>query len=699
MGKRFGVSNTKQLSRLRNIGIMAHIDAGKTTTTERILFYTGRSHKIGEVHDGAAIMDWMEQEQERGITITSAATTCYWRDHQINIIDTPGHVDFTVEVERCMRVLDGAVAVFCAVGGVEPQSETVWLQADKYRVPRIAFINKMDRIGADFSACVEQIKNKLGANPLPIELPVGSADTFQGVIDLVAEKLLFFDEQSQGMTVVTREIPEEFQEDSSAARMKLLEKLADFDEEVMENFLNNQPVTAEAAHRALRQATLSLQGVPVLCGSAFKNKGVQPLLDAVVDFLPSPADLPPVEGIDKDGSRVVRRCSPAEKLSALVFKVATDQYVGNLSYIRVYSGTLNAGSQVYNPGQRKKEKISRLLRMHANKREELDQVTAGEIAAVVGLKFSVTGDTLCQSGDSLLLEKISFPDPVISVAIEPKSKADEQNLIESLQKLTREDPSFRVTTDADTGQTLISGMGELHLEILVDRLRREFHVAANVGTPQVAYRETLTESAVGEGEFDQEIAGKKQYGRVVLHVEPLPRGSGFAFEAQVAEDVIPSRFHSAICRGIADSMDSGPLIGFPLSDVKATLVDGSFHQDESTDMAFGIAATMAWRQAVAAAKPQLLEPVMAIEVTCPEEFVGDCMNDLHGKRAKILGMEKKREHQVIRAHVPLAELFGYSTDIRSATQGRAMFTMQVHGYDRLPEQKALAIVNRIRGIY
>jgi len=693
------VSNTKQLSRLRNIGIMAHIDAGKTTTTERILFYTGRSHKLGEVHDGAAIMDWMEQEQERGITITSAATTCYWHDHQINIIDTPGHVDFTVEVERCMRVLDGAVAVFCAVGGVEPQSETVWLQADKYRVPRIAFVNKMDRIGADFSACVEQIKNKLGANPLPIELPVGREDTFQGVIDLVAEKLLFFDEKSQGMTVVTQEIPEEFQEDSSAARMKLLEKLADFDEEVMENFLNNQPVTAEAAYRALRQATISLQGVPVLCGSAFKNKGVQPLLDAVVDYLPSPVDLPPVEGIDKDGSRVVRKCSPSEKLSALVFKVATDQYVGNLSYIRVYSGTLKAGSQVYNPGQRKKEKISRLLRMHANKREELDQVTAGEIAAVVGLKFSVTGDTLCESGDSLLLEKISFPDPVISVAIEPKSKADEQNLIEALQKLTREDPSFRVTTDADTGQTLISGMGELHLEILVDRLRREFHVAASVGTPQVAYRETLTESAMGEGVFDQEIAGKKQYGRVVLQVEPLPRGSGFVFETLAAEDVVPSRFYSAISRGIVDSMDSGPLIGFPVSDVKATLVDGSFHQDESTEMAFGIAATMAWRQAVAAAHPQLLEPVMAIEVTCPEEFVGDCMNDLHGKRAKILGMEKRREHQVIRAHVPLAELFGYSTDIRSATQGRAMFTMQVHGYDRLPEQKALAIVNRIRGVY
>ncbi len=686
------------LASVRNIGIMAHIDAGKTTTTERILFYTGRSYKMGEVHDGTAVMDWMEQEQERGITITSAATTCRWKEHTINIIDTPGHVDFTIEVERCLRVLDGAVAVFCAVGGVEPQSETVWRQADKYRVPRIAFVNKMDRVGADFERCVRMIHERLGANPVPVQIPVGSEDGFRGMIDLIAGKFLAFDEASLGATVSEEEIPGAYLEESSAARMNLLEKLADFDEGIMEKFLDDQPVGAEEIHKALRRATVSLHLVPVLCGSAFKNKGVQPLLDAVTHYLPSPLEVPPVVGIDEKGEPVELRTDPGEKFAGLVFKIMSDPFVGSLAFVRVYSGVLKSGSQVYNPAKRKKEKIGRIVRLHANKREELDEVQAGDIAAVVGIKFATTGDTLCESGSHLLLESMEFPEPVIGIAIEPKSKADEENLRESLVKVVREDPSFRVTQNEDTGQTIISGMGELHLEIIVDRLVREFKVAANVGKPQVAYKETIEEAARAEGEFVQQASGKHQYGRVALEVEPLARGEGFQFASEVDEETVPRQFIGAIERGVRDSLDAGVLIGYPAVDVRVRLVGGSYHETDSTEMAFGIAATMAMRKAMAGASPVLLEPLMDLEVTVPDEFLGEVMNDLNAKRAKIGGIESRRGYQVVTAHAPLSEMFGYSTELRSATQGRATFSMQFHSYDRVPPQRAESIIRKIRGM-
>ncbi len=686
------------LTRLRNIGIMAHIDAGKTTTTERILYYTGRSYKMGEVHDGTAVMDWMEQEQERGITITSAATTCTWHDHKINIIDTPGHVDFTIEVERSLRVLDGSIAIFCAVGGVEPQSETVWRQADHYHIPRIAFVNKMDRIGADFWHCVEMIKGRLGANPLPIQIPVGSEDNFRGVIDLINEKMLVFDEESKGTQYTEEDIPEEFTEKSSAVRMTLLEKLADFDEEVMEKYLEEQPIAAETIHRAIRDATLKLQVVPVLCGSAFKNKGVQPLLDAVISYLPSPLDVPPVEGLNSDDEVETRKASDSENFCGLAFKLVSDPFVGNLAFVRVYSGMLKVGSKVYNPIKRKKEKIGRIVKLHANKREDVQEIKAGDIAALVGLRFTSTGDTLCKSGDSIRLETMDFPEPVISIAIEPKSKADEDKLSESLAKIVKEDPSFQVKIDEDTGQTLISGMGELHLEVIVDRLVREFKAAANIGKPQVAYKESIEGSARAEGKFEHPAGGKNQYGHVWLELESAPRGSGFTFESRISSEQVPAQFLEAIKRGIRDSLDAGPAIGFPLVDLKVALVDGSYHDEDSTEMAFGVAATIAMRKGAAEASPILLEPIMDLDVIVPEEYLGDVISDLNAKRAKINGVEIRHNAQVIKAHVPLAEMFGYSTDLRSATQGRATFTMQFTAYDQVPENKAEAIIRRIRGI-
>ena len=686
------------LSRLRNIGIMAHIDAGKTTTTERILYYTGRSHKIGEVHEGTAVMDWMEQEQERGITITSAATTCTWNDHRINIIDTPGHVDFTVEVERCLRVLDGVVAVFCAVGGVEPQSETVWRQADRYRIPRLAFINKMDRIGADFDKCVGEIGERLGATPVAITLPVGSEDAFSGVIDLIGGRLLRFDEESKGLKVTEEAIPDDLVDKSSAARMALLEKLADFDEEVMEKYLEDQEIAPGELHRALRKATLSLGLVPVLCGSAFKNKGVQPLLDAVCRYLPSPVDVPPVEGTDKNGAPLIRKPERSEKFCGLVFKLQADPYVGNLSFIRVYSGELKVGDKVFNPLKRKKEKISKLIKLHANKREEVDRIGAGDIGAVVGLKFTTTGDTLCAAGDYIVLESMDFPEPVIGVAIEAKTKADEGKLAETLEKISREDPSFRVSVDQDSGQTIISGMGELHLEIIVDRLLREFKVNANVGQPQVAYRETVTGFARGEGRFETQGTGKEQYGHVEVELEPADRGEGVSFISLVDEADIPGEFIEAIEKGVRDSLDSGPLIGYPVLDVRVRLVGGSYDEERSTEMAFGVAATIACRKAAADGGPVLLEPVMELEVVTPEEYLGEVINDLNRKGAQVNGVDAERDVQVVHALAPLARMFGYSTDLRSATQGRATFTMQFSEFAEVPSRRAEEIIRKIRGV-
>ena len=687
----------KELSQVRNIGIMAHIDAGKTTTTERILYYTGESYKIGEVHDGTAVMDWMEREQERGITITSAATTCYWKDQKINIIDTPGHVDFTVEVERCLRVLDGAVAVFCAVGGVEPQSETVWRQADNYAIPRIAFINKMDRIGADFKRCVQMIEERLGANPIPIQLPVGSEADFIGIIDVVEGKMLTFDEQTLGQEVVEMDIPAEYVEDFTAARMMVLEKLADFDENIMEKFLSDTEVSASEIYRALRQATLRLDLVPVLCGSAFKNKGVQPLLDAVLALLPSPVDVKPIEGEGPDGEMVSRPSDPKEKLVSLVFKIMSDSFVENLAFIRVYSGEIKVGDKVFNPVKRKQEKIAKLLRLHANKREEVSRIGAGDIGAVVGLKFTTTGDTLCQKGDQIVLESMDFPEPVIGVAIEPKSKADEKKLFETLDKIAMEDPSFSITVNEDTGQTIISGMGELHLEIIADRLLNDFKVSANVGTPQVSYKETISVTASGEGKFDQLTGAKGQYGHVELEVAPLARGAGIVFASVVDEAIIPEEYIGAIQQAVVDSLDAGPLIGYPLTDIEVKLTGGSFHEDDSSEMAFGVAASMAIRRVCADAQPLLLEPVMKLEVTTPEEYIGDVIGDLNMKRGKVVGVDVDGHLQVLKGNVPLAEMFGYSTSLRSATQGRANFTLQFLQYEVVPKQKSEQIIRKIRG--
>ncbi|PIE59285.1 MAG: elongation factor G [Desulfobulbus propionicus] len=692
------VGGATSLANMRNIGIMAHIDAGKTTTTERILYYTGKSHKIGEVHDGNAVMDWMEQEQERGITITSAATTCTWKDVTVNIIDTPGHVDFTVEVERCLRVLDGVVAVFCAVGGVEPQSETVWRQADRYKIPRIAFVNKMDRVGASFDRCIEQIENRLGAVPVAITLPVGVEDTFRGVIDLVNFKLLTFDESSMGEKVIMEEIPEELLGDSSAARMALLEKLADFDEEVMELYVDDKEIAPGVMHRAIRRATLDLKLVPVLCGSAFKNKGIQPLLDAIAWYLPAPIDVPPIEGTDKDGAPLIRKSAWSEKFCGLVFKIQSDPYVGTLSFVRVYSGVFQVGDKLYNPLKRKTEKISKIIKLHANKREEVSGLKAGDIGAIAGLKFTVTGETLCSSGDYIVLEKMNFPEPVIGVAIEPRSKADEGRLKESLVKIEKEDPSFSVSVNSDTGQTIISGMGELHLEIIVDRLIREFKVAANVGKPQVAYREAITVTSSAEGRFDAQTTGKEQYGHVEIELKPCARGTGVRFVKQVDENKIPLEFREAIEKAVLDSLDSGPLIGYPITDVEAILVGGSYDEDRSTEMAFGIAATIASRKAAAEALPVLLEPLMNLEVITPEEYLGEVINDLNKKGAQIAGVETEDNRQTVQAKVALSEMFGYSTDLRSVTQGRAIFTLQFSTFAEMPTKKAEGIIQKIKGV-
>jgi elongation factor G len=692
------MTTRKDLKDVRNIGIMAHIDAGKTTTTERILYYTGRSYKMGEVHDGTAVMDWMEQEQERGITITSAATTCFWKDKKINIIDTPGHVDFTVEVERSLRVLDGAVAVFCSVGGVEPQSETVWRQADKYAIPRIAFVNKMDRIGANFERCVSMMSTRLGANPVPIQLPVGKETDFAGIIDLIEGRMLVFDELTLGQEVTEREVPAEYKEKFTAARLMLLEKLADFDEDIMEKYLNDVPVAASEMYRALRKATLSLDLVPVICGSAFKNKGVQPLLDCVINFLPSPLDVKSIEGEGLDGELISRRSDPEEKLAGLVFKLMSDSFVENLAFVRVYSGKITVGDKVYNPVKKKQEKITKLMKLHANKREEVQEISAGDIGAIVGLKFTTTGDTLCEKGDVIILESMDFPDPVIGVAIEPKSKAEEKKLSETLDKIAREDPSFTVSTDKDSGQTIISGMGELHLEIIVDRLLNEFKVSAKVGKPQVAYKETIDISHTAEGKFDQLTGAKGQYGHVIIKIEPLARSGGIEFVSCVEKDLIPDQFLGSIKKGIIDSLDSGPLIGYPMTDIKVSLVGGSYHEEESTEMAFGIAAAMAIRRATSEAQPKLLEPIMKLEVITPEEYIGDVIADLNSKRGKIVGVSAEGNLQILKGHVPLAEMFGYSTSLRSATQGRANFTMQFLQYDVVPAPRAEIIIKKIRGI-
>lgn len=677
---------------------MAHIDAGKTTTTERILYYTGVTYKIGEVHEGTAVMDWMVQEQERGITITSAATTCFWKDHRINIIDTPGHVDFTIEVERSLRVLDGAVAVFDAVAGVEPQSETVWRQANKYGVPRIAFMNKMDRVGADFFMSVKTMVDRLGANPVPIQIPIGAEDKFRGPIDLVRGKAIYFDDETLGAKYVEDEIPQELLPIAREYREKMLEALADVDENIMEKFLGGEEITVDEIKRAIRKGTIEMRITPVLCGSAFKNKGVQMLLDAIVDYLPSPLDIPPVKGLNTiDGSEIERKASPEDPFAALAFKIMTDPYVGQLTFIRVYSGVLSAGSYVYNSTKDSKERIGRLLRMHANKREEIKEVAAGDIAAAVGLKNTLTGDTLCDEKAPIILEAIEFPEPVISVAIEPKTKADQEKLSQSLAKLAQEDPSFRVSFDEETGQTIISGMGELHLEIIVDRLLREFKVSANVGKPQVAYKETIRAAAKAEGKFVRQSGGRGQYGHVVIEIEPAETGKGFEFINKIVGGTIPREYIPAVEKGIKEALDSGVLAGYPVVDVRATLYDGSYHEVDSSEMAFKIAGSMAFKEAAKKARPVLLEPIMSVEVVTPEEYMGDVMGDLNSRRGRIQSMEKRGNSQVIRAEVPLSEMFGYATDLRSKTQGRATYTMQFSRYEEVPKNISDAIIAKVKG--
>ena len=685
------------LDKVRNIGIMAHIDAGKTTTTERILYYTGVTYKMGEVHEGTAVMDWMVQEQERGITITSAATTCFWKDCRINIIDTPGHVDFTIEVERALRVLDGAIAVFDAAAGVEPQSETVWRQADKYRVPRIAFMNKMDKTGADFFMSVSSMVERLGANPVAVQIPIGAEDTFRGPIDVVKMRAFYFDDETLGARYVEDEIPEEYRAQAEEYREKLLEALADVDDAIMEKYLGGEEITEEEVKRALRKGTLRMELTPVLCGSSFKNKGVQLLLDAIVDYLPSPLDVPPVVGKTPDGEPAERKASDDEPFAALAFKVTTDPYVGQLTYLRVYSGILSAGSYVENSTKGKKERIGRLLKMHANKREEIKEVRAGDIAAAVGLKYTLTGDTLCDSSNPIILEAIEFPEPVIAIAIEPKTKADQEKLSAALAKLSQEDPSFRVSYDEETAQTLISGMGELHLEIIVDRLLREFKVGANVGRPQVAYRETIRTPAKAEGKFIRQTGGRGQYGHVFLEVEPLGKGKGFEFTSRIVGGVIPREFIPAVEKGVREAVETGVLAGYPMVDVKVTLYDGSYHEVDSSEMAFKIAGSMAFKEAAGKAQPVLLEPIMSIEVLTPEEYMGDVIGDLNSRRGKVQSMEKRGNTQVIRALVPLSEMFGYATDLRSRTQGRATYTMQFSHYEEVPKNIAETIVSRVRG--
>jgi elongation factor G len=677
---------------------MAHIDAGKTTTTERILYYTGMTHRIGEVDEGTATMDWMEQEKERGITITSAATTCFWRNHRINIIDTPGHVDFTIEVERSLRVLDGAVAVFDSVQGVEPQSETVWRQADRYQVPRIAFMNKMDRMGADFYESVKSMVDRLGTRPVPVQIPIGKEGSFRGPVDLIAMKGIFFDDETLGAKFVIGEIPAELRDLAVEHRNKMIEALADCDEAVMEKYLDGREVTADEIREALRKGTLAMTIVPVLCGASFKNKGVQLLLDAIIDYLPSPLDVPPVKGHDpKTDGEILRHASDEEPFSALAFKIMTDPFVGQLTYFRVYSGVLKAGSYVYNLTKDSKERIGRLLKMHANKREEIKEVYAGDIAAAVGLKNSSTGDTLCDENHPVLLEVMKFPEPVISMAIEPKTKADQERMGVSLQKLTQEDPSLRVASDEETGQTIISGMGELHLEIIVDRLLREFKVDANVGKPQVAFRETIRTVAEAEGKYIRQTGGRGQYGHVYIKVEPQEPGKGFEFINKVVGGAIPREYIPAVEKGIREAMENGVVAGYPMVDMKVTLFDGSYHDVDSSEIAFKIAGSMGFKEATRRANPVLLEPVMDLEVIVPEEYMGDVIGDLNSRRGKIQGMKVRAGAQVITGQVPLKEMFGYATDVRSMTQGRGVFTMQFSHYEMVPKNISDEIIAKVQG--
>jgi elongation factor G len=692
------VARQVSLEMTRNIGIMAHIDAGKTTTTERILYYTGVSHKIGEVHDGAATMDWMEQEQERGITITSAATTCMWKDHRINIIDTPGHVDFTIEVERSLRVLDGAVAVFCSVGGVEPQSETVWRQADKYRVPRIAFINKMDRVGADFFRGVAMIKDRLKANPVPLQIPIGSEEHFKGLVDLIEMKGILFNDETMGAVFDEIEIPEDLLEQAQEYREALIEEVSSHDDNLMEKYLGGEEITKDELKAAIRQATLDIKICPVICGSAFKNKGVQHLLDAVLDYMPAPTDIPAIQGIDANTEAPIERhASDTEPFSALGFKIMTDPFVGQLCFFRVYSGVITSGSYVYNSTKGKRERIGRILKMHANKREEIKEVYAGDIAAAVGLKYTTTGDTLCNEDNAVILESIEFPEPVISIAIEPKTKADQEKLGISLGKLASEDPSFRVKTDEETGQTIISGMGELHLEIIVDRLFREFKVDANVGKPQVAYRETITKKVKSEGKFVRQSGGRGQFGHVWLEIEPQEPGKGYEFVDAIKGGVVPREYIPAVDKGIKEALDTGVMAGYPVVDIKVTLVDGSYHEVDSSEMAFKIAGSMGFKEGCQKAGPQLLEPIMSVEVVVPEEYMGDVIGDLNSRRGRIMGMEGRAGAQVVSSMVPLAQMFGYSTILRSATQGRATYSMTFDHYEPVPKSVAEEIVAKVKG--
>jgi len=698
------VARNTPLERYRNIGIMAHIDAGKTTTTERILFYTGVSHKIGEVHDGAAIMDWMEQEQERGITITSAATTCFWKgmdqslpEHRINIIDTPGHVDFTIEVERSLRVLDGAVAVFCAVGGVEPQSETVWRQANKYKVPRLAFVNKMDRTGADFFRVYRQIRERLKGNPVLLQIPIGSEDQFRGVVDLVKMKEIIWDEETQGVRFEEVDVPDDLKAQAEKYREQLVEAAAEGNEELLEKYLEGEPLTQEEIKRGLRARCLRGEIVPVLCGSAFKNKGVQAVLDAVIDYLPSPKDIPPVKGILEDQTEGLREPDDDAPFAALAFKIATDPFVGNLTFIRVYSGVLTSGDTVYNPIKDKRERIGRILQMHANERAELKEVRAGDIAAAVGLKDVTTGDTLTDPKAVITLEKMEFPEPVISVAVEPKTKADQEKMGVALSKLAKEDPSFRVRTDEESGQTIISGMGELHLEIIVDRMRREFKVEANVGKPQVAYRETIRQAVEQEGKFVRQSGGRGQYGHVYLRIEPKEPGTGYEFVNGIVGGVVPKEYIPAVDKGVQEQMQNGVIAGYPVVDVKVTLYDGSYHDVDSSEIAFKIAGSMAFKEGAKKAKPVLLEPIMRVEVVTPDEYMGDVNGDLNRRRGLVQGLEEGPAGKIIRALVPMAEMFGYATVLRSMSQGRATYTMEFDHYAEVPANVADGIIKERAG--
>jgi elongation factor G len=695
------VSRKVSIERYRNIGIMAHIDAGKTTTTERILFYTGVSHKLGEVHDGNAVMDWMEQEQERGITITSAATTCFWKgmdqdwpEYRINIIDTPGHVDFTIEVERSLRVLDGAVAVFCAVGGVEPQSETVWRQATKYAVPRMCFVNKMDRTGANFQRVVGQIKDRLGANPVPIQMPIGAEENFEGVIDLVKMRAIYWNPDNMGTTYEARDIPAELADEAAAAREFMIESAAEAVEELMEKYLEGEELTEEEIMKGLRLGTLNNELVPVLCGTAFKNKGVQALLDAVVHYMPAPTEVKAIRGLDEDDKEDVRKSDDDAPFAALAFKIATDPFVGSLTFIRVYSGVLKSGDTVFNPIKGKKERVGRILQMHANSREELKEVRAGDIAAAVGLKDVTTGDSLCDPSHVITLERMEFPEPVISVAVEPKTKTDQEKMGMALSKLAQEDPSFRVRTDEESGQTIISGMGELHLDIIVDRMRREFKVEANVGKPQVAYRETIRKAVEAEGKFVRQSGGRGQYGHVKIRLEPMEEGGGYEFVDAIVGGVVPKDYIGAVGKGIEEQMNNGVLAGFPMVDCKATLFDGSYHEVDSSEMAFKIAGSMAFKEAAMKASPVLLEPIMKVEAVTPEDYMGDVMGDLNRRRGLVQGMEDVPAGKVIRANVPLAEMFGYATDLRSMSQGRATYSMEFLHYAEAPNSVAEEVMKK-----